>query len=221
VWYSGFDYKVESIPKWFADYGYDVKANHKWFANFNYNVTGDPITRVQGTGYNVVITGANDDLSDIIISMANFQMFLNTGNPSSVSLAIPNGLFIFDDVEARTNGRIIINKFLFFEDGTKSNPTEVAGFPFDDFDVHVGSKTNSLTLNGAEVKSYRSAISLDIGDRYMSSNKNIDDEWTVVIPPDIDVLPGDSLTFGGNLIIVDSLSFSVSLDQNIVTVKGS
>ena len=203
---------------WYHSYPYALKAITNWPNSYPYGVTKAPETiKPVGTGFSGTVTGSPD--YDFPIS--SFQLSLNKDRISSISLTIPNGSAHFDAIDTRQNGNIIVNKFVFLNDNTQTDEIEFANFPFDNFTYDSGGRSNSINLRGAETKTYDTAVSLDIGERYISSSKNIDDVWTVIIPADVAINPGDDLTFGSTTITLTSVSFRVNRVESVQTVVGS
>ena len=203
---------------WFSSYPYKVTLFRGWFSSYSYLLTKSAgLLKPVGTGFTASVTGS----PDYTFSISSFQLILYKDQTSSLSVSIPNGSAHFESIDDRQDGYILINKFIRLSDNTQTETIQFTQFPFDTFSYDSGGRSNSISLRGAEAKSFNTPLSLDIDDRYISSSKNIDDVWTVAIPPDVNINPGDDLTFGANTITVSRVSISVDRSTSTQVITGT
>ena len=218
TWFSSSPYVVATEELWFNQYPYSLGVTPKWLSQLGYSVSEAPAgSRAVGTGF----SGRAIDSDSYSFQISSFQLFWNSGRVSTLSMIVPDGLTHFDGIEAKKDGDLVIDKFVISENHVKSNEVEFVRFEFDSFSFSSGGKSNSINVRGSKTIEFNSPASLDIGDEYMSSSRNLEGEWSVTIPPFVNVRPNDSLTFGSTTITVDSVTFVSSKYSSTQTITGS
>lgn len=99
--------------------------------------------------YRLVITGEADGLSDLSIGAISSWQATNQagGRDSYVQAVIPAGSTYIDDIEARKNGELVIEKGFRFDDGSVRYE-EILRSRFDNLNPARGRQTVTLTVSG-------------------------------------------------------------------------
>lgn len=208
------------MATWYNSLGYAITITQIWFNSAKYGVeeaTG--LVTATGSGYDCTISDSVN--GDYTFPISAFTTYMYTDRTSTLNCTVPNAIAHFDEIDLRQDGTITINKFIFLSDNTVTPPQPFIQMPFIGLDYSRGGRSNSMTLRGAESKTYGSSSNIDIGSRYIESSRSIDDEWTVKIPSDVNLKPNDSLTFDQGTITLSQVEYLVTKNNSFQVVKGA
>ena len=143
---------------------------------------------MSGIRWSAILTGAPDSLSDLDLIMMNFQATLRSSTSSYITATIP--FEQLDDVIARSNGNIVINKTLLPDETT----AELYTVNFNDVRTNEGARNRKLTISGRSEAAFPgpAAVTLSgvVSDDLQSSGAR-----SLNVSPFNDVLPGDTATY--------------------------
>ncbi len=111
-----------------------------------------PATEYHAITYSLTLTGAPDSLADIVLPMSSFQTRLKDGDPSWLSVIVPNGRVYADSINARPNGELVVMRIGVTEDGTPES-VERARVDLETIRTDEGPFKSSATLAGHKTTS--------------------------------------------------------------------
>jgi hypothetical protein len=160
---------------------------------------------VSGITWSAVLTGAPDSLPDLELIALNFQATLRSSTASFIQVVLP--LSQLDDVIARSNGDIVINKTL-LPDGA---PVELYTVNFNDVRTDEGARSSKLTISGRSEAAFPgpAAVTLAgvVSDGLQSSGAR-----TLAVSPFNDVLPGDTVTYDAVATLIEIVEITGNND---------
>lgn len=158
--------------------------------------------------YRLTLTGAANALSDIVLPMASFQSRLRNGEPSYLSVNVPNGAAWITAINARQNGQLVVERGYRFRDTGATQFDEIARVNLEDVRQDEGARSYTLTLDGHRTEAtttpkvraisganYRNVVSGKR--RYRAS-------------PDNFLRPGDTVQINAESFTVGLITLSVS-----------
>jgi hypothetical protein len=104
--------------------------------------------------YICTLTGGNESppLADLILPMSSFQGRLRDGDPSYLYCVIPVATDYADDIQARSNGEIVIQKGYRLLDGT-TRLEEIARVDFESLVTDRGGRSDTASITGHKTTS--------------------------------------------------------------------
>lgn len=97
--------------------------------------------------YDCTLTGAADGVANLVLPIASFQARVRDGEPSYVSVTVPNSLAYEDAIAARTNGEIVIRKGYRMADGT-TQMEEICRVDYEDIQISRGGRSDAAVVTG-------------------------------------------------------------------------
>lgn len=107
--------------------------------------------------YRLTLTGGQDAVSDVVLPMSSLQARLRTGDPSYLQVVVPNSPDYAEDVVARQNGELVVERALKDVSGELLYPTEFARVNLETISDARGVGSRSITLTGHKQKTYTPA----------------------------------------------------------------
>lgn len=163
----------------------------------------NPATILTKVYYTLVLTGAPDSLPDITIPMNSFQSRLKDGDPSYLSVNIPNGRKYADDVNARPNGELVVTRIGTKEDGSQES-VEIARVNLEEIREDEGARSSSITLSGHKTTTSSTPKGIELsGISYRATYGN---KRRVRPAMDGNVAPGDQANIGGEVFYIGEIT---------------
>lgn len=108
-----------------------------------------PLARMLGARevYVCVLTGDGDGLDDIELPMSSFQTRMQDGQPSYLSVVVPNSAAYQEAISARANGDLILKMGYLYADGTRSLE-EVVRTDYQYLQIDRGARSDAVTITG-------------------------------------------------------------------------
>ncbi|MCP4259083.1 MAG: LamG domain-containing protein [Planctomycetes bacterium] len=175
-----------------------------------------PFTLYYAVTYTLTLTGAPDSLTDIILPMSSFQSRLKDGDPSWLSVVVPNGRTYADSVAARPNGEIVIDRNGIKEDGSLES-IEIGRVALEEIRTDEGGRSSALTLSGHKTTSSSTpkGVALDKV-KVRSEHKG---KRNVQIAMDSAIEPGDQAEMDGQIFTIGEITRYVNSGSTQMTVK--
>ena len=158
--------------------------------------------------YLLIITGAENDLDDVIIPMASFQSRIRDDDPTFLSVVVP-GLDFIDEISARPDGYLKV-RMGYKKDGVVLVSETVASVEFEDLRYDEGPVNESMTLTGHITEEY---VAKTVTLEEISYKSYVSGEYRVRCKPDLYLRPGDH-------VIADDVEFDVTLITYSVTTNS-
>lgn len=151
---------------------------------------------MSGIKWSGILTGAPDSLPDLDLILINFQATLRESTASFISVTLP--FEQLDDVIARSNGNIVINKILLPEGTTE----ELYQVNFNDIRTNTGARNRTLSISGRSEAAFPGPVAVTLSgvvfDGVQSSGAR-----TLAVSPFNNVLPGDTVTYDAVATLID------------------
>jgi hypothetical protein len=163
--------------------------------------------------YECILTGDGDGVDDVTLPISSFQLRARDGEPSYLSVVIPNATEYADDVLARVNGDIVVKMGYQFEDGTNKTE-EIARVNYESIQIDTGARSSSMTLTGHKTVTSTASKMITSGVQYYgiaASGKR-----RIRTTPNIFLSPGDICVYGegpNDYFIVGTITTTVSTIQ--------
>lgn len=163
--------------------------------------------------YELVLTGDADGLSDLTVPISSFQARLRSGDPSFLSVVVP-GTAHDAEINARSNGDLVIYMVKTLDSGNIIRE-EIARATLETIRLDEGEISQSVTLSGHKTLTFSNkAVSLSGGSYKAVTNGMLRYRCS----PHIYLKPGDTVTVDGSTFIADSITISISVDQQTMEV---
>lgn len=161
------------------------------------------VPRVVRSFYRCILTGA----PDVTLPISSFQYRLRDGDPSYLSVVVPNGAQWAAEIDARSNGQIVLYKGT-EDDSGNQNLVEIARATLETVRPDEGARSYSTTLTGHRTTSATSPKTLTISN---VSYRNVEGGKRRFRSQDIAefLAPGDTAVIGAESIVVGEISTAV------------
>jgi len=158
---------------------------------------------MSGIQWSAILTGAPDALTDLDLVLLNFQATLRSSTASYITATIP--FEQLDDVIARSNGNIVINKTLLPDNTT----AELYTVNFNDVRTSEGARNRKLTISGRSEAAFPGPAAVTLlgvvsDDLQTSGARSLD------VSPFNDVLPGDTVTYDAVATLIEIVEISAN-----------
>ena len=164
--------------------------------------------------YIFTLTGSSDSVDDIDIPISSFQSTMQSGNPTFLSVVVPDATQA-GAINARSNGSLRIDA-AFKIDGELVQRKTIIETDFDDIAIDEGATNQSITLGGYRTETYtQKAITLT-GVSYKST-KNGKIRYRLA-NLEVNLNPGDSVTIGTDTFTADSITFYIGDNSQTMEV---
>jgi len=172
--------------------------------------------------YQLTLTGLEDGTTDLDLSgrLVSFSVRIRDGEPSFLGLVLSGVLDIIDDIEARTNGTLILSQGTIATGETEiQNLTEITRSNIDTITTDRGANSTTTQLRGYQTVNYDSPAQFTFTD---VETENISGE-TIRIRSKLNtqVKPRDRILWNGLNILVDSMSYAVSVSNQSLDITGT
>ena len=172
--------------------------------------------------YKCYLTGDGETppLADLEIPISSFQSTLRDGDPSYVSVVVPNSIAYSSAISARANGDIVVKKGYRMQDGAEVLE-EIARVDYESLRIDRGGRSDSATISGHKTISSSAAKSCPIsGLSYYSLQA--DGKRRLRGEVDLFLRCGDTVEFvlagQDDSFIVGSISYTVGPNQATMEV---
>jgi len=167
--------------------------------------------------YTFVLTGTNDDATDITIPMSSFQARLRSGDPTYLSIVVP-GMDYASAISARPNGEMIVYMH-YYSGGLLLQTEEIIRVDLEDINISQGAGSTSIVLTGHKTQTTggKTVMLRNLTYRNLYQGK-----FTYrCATPDIFLKPGDTVICGDDEFAVDFITCVVSVAQQSMEVSGT
>ena len=172
--------------------------------------------------YRCTLTGDQESpaLDDLVLPMSSFQCRLRDGDPSYLACVIPSATDYADDISARSNGEIVVEKGYRLQDGTVFLE-EIARVDFESVAIDRGARSASATITGHKTTSSGTAK-----ERVLSglsySGLQADGKRRIRTEVDMFLRPGDTAVYeidgADESYIAGQISYTVGPNQSQMEV---
>ena len=165
--------------------------------------------------YYCILTGANESpaLPDLFIPISSFQARIRNGEPSYLSCVIPNPSEYSDEIAARSNGEIIIQKGYRLQDGS-INMAEIVRVDYETLALDIGARSASGTIVGHKTVTASAAKEWTVQGVSFYGLQH-DGKRRIRAAMDLFLHPGDIVIYGAG----DDDSFTVGSITYIVNTR--
>jgi len=164
--------------------------------------------------YEMTLTGDADGTTDIVIPIESFQARHRSGDPSYLSVTIPNIDDYSASVNARLNGQLKI-EMIAYVNNIESVREEIIRVDFESIRTDRGATNQSITLSGHRTETY-SAKTTELRNvtlRVLQANGKLRFRSS---EPDFYLRPGDTATYDTDSITVGLITLNINtLTQNM------
>lgn len=109
--------------------------------------------------------GETPAVADAVIPISSFQARLRQGEPTYLSVVIPDLDTYSAIVSARSNGQMVIDMALIL-DGVEAVREEICRVDLEDINIYEGARNKSITLSGHATETYTTKITALTGASY-------------------------------------------------------
>jgi hypothetical protein len=164
--------------------------------------------------YLFTLTGAADGEADIEIPISSFQARMRDGDPTFLSVVIPDGEQAAA-INARQNGTLIVDMAYKLHGAFIQRETIVSAL-LEDIRVDEGTSSSPLTLSGHKTETYNGlAITLTTSIYRTILNGKIRHR---LAEPNINLRPGDTVTIGSDTFVAGLISYFISVESKTMEV---
>jgi hypothetical protein len=156
--------------------------------------------------YYCTITGAADDLADVIVPISSFQARKETDSLTYVSVVVP-GMASAEDIAARQNGEIVVD-MAYLVGGIESLREEILRAEIEQINIYEGADSRSIVISGHQDQTFI-AKDNELRDPIYSAQVNGRLSWRFAAP-DLFLNPGDTARVGDDAITVNAVIYMVS-----------
>ncbi|MCK9324595.1 MAG: hypothetical protein M0P69_03780 [Bacteroidales bacterium] len=168
--------------------------------------------------YTLTLTGDEDDLDDITIPITSCQMRRRDGDPSYMSVVVPDYDEYLADISARSNGHLVFSGGYKLSDGT-SEVVEIARVDLEDITPNAGARSRAITLMG-----HQSAYTLVTEERVITgagTRSVYDGVLSFRTDVDLDLNPGDTAIVDGESFTVGYISYTIGTSTEYMDITES
>lgn len=161
------------------------------------------------TLYQVILTGAEDATTDLLLSAQSIQGTLRSTGNDRVAVYVPNGAAVLSEILARLNGTLIVWERLIHSDGTETIGEVIRAPMTEAIRRDRGPTNDTLTLAGqlaAEIPSGTTRTLTAAQQQYLEAGNN---SWRV--PYNVDIRPGDTVIYGANSFVVRAIQINLGI----------
>jgi hypothetical protein len=175
-----------------------------------------PVRQDIQTVYRFTLTGDRDGMSDVIIPVSSCQMRRRDGEPSYMSVVVPDYGYL-DEISARPNGAMKLDRGVLYSDG-ELQLKEIAVVDLEDIRPDWGGKSRSITLSGHRTVSTPdpSVVTLT-GASYRTVNADGKRRYRCNV--DLFLRPGDTADINGESITVGFISYFIGRAQETMEIE--
>jgi hypothetical protein len=169
--------------------------------------------------FTCTITGADDGLTDIIVPISSFQCRMRNGDPSFLSVVVPNSGLYADAITERDNGDIVIKMGPLFSDGT-FQLEEIIRVDYESLQVDRGAKSDSVTISGHKTVTASAPRNVIISGVSFYAHQ-MDGKRRIRSVPNMFLRPGDVCIYGNGAddwFITRVISMFVNISQTSMEV---
>lgn len=169
--------------------------------------------------YYFTLTGDADGTTDIQIPISSMQCRRRSGDPTYLSVVVPDIGTYYSEIVARANGDMVIEMAYWFNNEDNFR-TEIARGTMTDPRLDQGGSSQSLTLTGYKTETWvPKTATADGASTYRSLTKGKITHR--MAEPDIFINPGDTVTIDDDTFVVGNLSITIgSMIQNMEVVEA-
>lgn len=156
--------------------------------------------------FTLILTGAADGTTDLILPMSSFQGRLRSGTPSYLAAIVPNASAYADAIDARPNGELVISRGDRWTDG-RLEITEIARANLETIRYDLGPRSASATLAGHKTVSYAAPKTVAlVGASYRAVTNGLRRYRSQI---DNTLRPGDTAEINGESLVVREIGYTV------------
>jgi len=161
--------------------------------------------------YRCILTGAENELDDLIMPMSGFSATVRDGDPSYLQCTIPAGSDYLDAVLLRTDGDIVVKCGYVMADGTEYLE-EIVRVNYENMRVERAVPEDKMTISGTKTRTLNQSKEWTLqGTSYYTINE--EGKRRVRGTLDFNLRCGDILTYGdeaGDYLTVGAITYAVA-----------
>jgi len=160
-----------------------------------------------------------DGFTDIEVPMSSLQLRRRDGNPTMVSIVVPDAMTYFDYADDRDGGEIIIYAGSVTEDGTR-HVSEFERATLETITYDVGVESSSLSLSGYRTETNINPRPVDL-DGITYYGLQADGKRRIRGKVNIFLRPGDTAIWGEESFVVDQIYVKVEAANSWMEAAGA
>lgn len=165
--------------------------------------------------YLFTLTGSADGESDITIPISSCQMRRRDGDPTYMSVVVPDYDAYSEAITARSNGQMVLKKGVRFSDGS-IQVEEIARVDLEDIRLDKGPRNRSISLTGHRTVSTNDPNVVTLSG---ASYRNVTDgQRRFRCEVDLWLRPGDTAEIEGESFTVGFISYTIGKAEEVMEV---
>lgn len=183
----------------------------------SWSLQGNPVLTptITAVHYTLMLTGADDELPDLVMPMSSFSARRKNGEPSYLSVIVPAVADYVDGIAARPNGELVIERGDRYTDGS-TVLSEIARANLEDIRYDQGPMSYSGTLTGHKTITYGSPATVAL---VAASYRAIyGGKRRLRGAIDNALKPGDTVTWGTDSFTAGEISYTVGPSTAVMEV---
>lgn len=152
------------------------------------------------------LTGGPNGLTDVEIPIESFQARHRSGKPTYLAVTIPDPSYS-SEISTRPNGQLVV-RMAKVNQGAIYHSEEILRVNLEEIRPDGGGRNKSITLSGHSTETFIAKIVALQGVTFRTGS--VGKRRFRLAIPDIFLRPGDTATYEGESILVDSITYSVS-----------
>lgn len=182
-----------------------------------YEVT--PVDGFSGWQWTATITGAEDGLEDLVISVEVVAAHARNGTPSYMRVDAPGTRTLYDAIQARKNGDLVLSGSAITERGLPVEFNDLLAVNIGDIGFARSGSSGQVTISGTRQKTIAT-----IG-RYNATTRVIEktvegDRARLVLPYDPAIGIDQDFSFNGVNYSMDEINILINEKEALMTLKG-
>lgn len=166
--------------------------------------------------FKATLTGAPDATTDLELRVSSLNLQWNATGNSYLGAVMPGGYELIQLIESRSNGEVVLERFITDQNGTSSE--EIFRGNFDAFDYSFGARSSSVTIKSVDQYTNAAPVTIDLSDALHDLALNSYGEREFVLDIATDAKPGDSIIYDSETIPLRKIALSVSADVFVQTL---
>ena len=171
-----------------------------------------PAEYPSSTRYTCVLTGS----PDLTLPISSFQARYRNGEPSYLSVTVPNAVDYADEIDARSSGQIVITRTTYDSSGAQLSSGELLRVDLETIRLDYGSRSSSASLDGHRTTSNGTPQTVAlVGASYKNVNAGL---RRFRCSPNTSLRPGDTAQINGEEIVVGYITYTVSVKSETMEI---
>ena len=181
---------------------------------FNWTTFLDQYEDLLITRFYFTLTGAEDGVDDIELSISSFNCNLRSGDPTYLQVVVP-GVDQSAVIAARPNGQLVI-EMDYLLSGISQHQEEIVRVDLEDINIYEGGKNKSIVLLGHKTVTN---IGKTVDLKHVSYIATVSGDQVARASLDMYLKPGDTARYDGDTFLVGSISINVGEKTRTMEVQ--